>query len=256
VPVHDVRAPLEGRFDPASGNGELYIRDAAAQIAFGRLAASASITKLGGLQIDGHGRFTDLDLHHLVRGSSASSHFGTGKITGNFTLAGRDVRSVNDLTGTLKAKLRDTQAAALPLMQMMQSYVAGGFTSSSRFGSGDLRARLSRGVFRVERLSLSSQSVQVYATGNVSLSGRLNLSVVVNTGQINNSPAILLIVARLSVLVSPPVGLLLEANQFLSNQVIYLDITGTIHSPTIRVRPLPLLEEEVIRFFLLGAPIP
>jgi hypothetical protein len=62
--------------------------------------------------------------------------------------------------------------------------------------------------------------------------------------------------ARLSVLVSPPIGLLLEANQFLANQVVYLEVTGTIHSPTIRVRALPLLQEEAIRFFLLSAPLP
>jgi len=115
---------------------------------------------------------------------------------------------------------------------------------------------LARGVVRVERLSLNSQNMQIYAQGNVSLAGRLNLSVVVNTGQINSTPAVLLVAARLSTLVAPPVGLLLEANQLLSNQVVYLDVTGTVHSPTVRVRPLPTLEEEAVRFFLLQGPIP
>jgi hypothetical protein len=138
----------------------------------------------------------------------------------------------------------------------LQSYLAGGLSPSTRFGNGDLRARLARGVVRIQRLSLSSANLQLFVEGAVSLAGRLNLSVVANTGQINFTPALLLIAARLSTLVSPPIGLLLEANQFLSNQVVYLDVTGTVRAPTIRIKPLPMLEEEAIRFFLLESPLP
>ena len=256
TPLNDVRAPFDGLYDLASGRGELHLHEATAQLAFGHVTASASAVSGGGLSIDAHGKFTDINVHQLLKRWGSASQYGTGKMTGDFTLVGRDVQSMNDLTGTLKAKLRDTQAASLPLAQTLQSYIAGGLTASSRFGNGDLRARLARGVIRIERLSLSSSQMQLFVQGAVSLAGRLNLSVVANTGQVNSTPALLLIVARLSVLVSPPVGLLLEANQFLSNQVVYLDVTGTIHSPTVRIRPLPMLEEEVIRFFLLEAPIP
>lgn len=256
APLNDVRAPFDGLYDPSSGRGELHAREATAQLAFGHVTASASAVSAGGLSIDAHGKFTDINLHQLLKRWGSASQYGAGKMTGDFTLGGRDVQSMNDLTGTLKAKLRDTQAASLPLAQTLQSYVAGGLTASSRFGNGDLRARLARGVIRIQRLSLSSPQLQLFVQGGVSFAGRLNLSVVANTGQVNSTPALLLIAARLSVLVSPPVGLLLEANQFLSNQVVYLDVTGTIHSPTVRIRPLPMLEEEAIRFFLLEAPIP
>lgn len=256
VPLTDVRAPFDGLYDPSSGRGELHAREATAQLAFGHVTASASTVSAGGLSIDAHGKFTDINVHQLLKRWGSASQYGAGKMTGDFTLGGRDVQSMNDLTGTLRAKLRDTQAASLPLAQTLQSYIAGGLTASSRFGNGDLRARLARGVVRIQRLSLSSPQMKLFVQGGVSLAGRLNLSVVANTGQVNATPALLLIAARLSVLVSPPVGLLLEANQFLSNQVVYLDVTGTIHSPTVRIRPLPMLEEEAIRFFLLEAPIP
>jgi hypothetical protein len=48
----------------------------------------------------------------------------------------------------------------------------------------------------------------------------------------------------------------LQANQFLANQVIYLEVRGTVRSPNVRVRALPQLEEEVVRFFLLQSPVP
>jgi hypothetical protein len=225
-------------------------------LAHGHVTASASLTSASGLSIDGHGKFTDVRVQQLLRTSATASQYGAGKMTGDFTVAGRNVRSLKDLTGRLKAKLRDTAAASLPLAQTLQSYVSGGLAGSGRFGNGDLRARLARGVVRVERLSLNSQNLRIYAQGDVSLAGRLNLSVVANTGQINSTPGALLVAARLSTLVAPPVGLLLEANQLLSNQTVYLDVTGTVHSPTVRVRPLPTLEEEAVRFFLLQGPIP
>ena len=256
IPFNDVRSAFDGLYDPSSARGELHLRDATAQLAYGHITASASAVSAGGLTIDAHGKFADVNVHQLLKRWSSASQYGTGKMTGDFTLAGRNVQSVDDLSGALKAKLRDTQAASLPLAQNLQSYIAGGLTTSSRFGNGDLRARLARGVIRIQRLSLSSPNLQLFVQGGVSLAGRLNLSVVANTGQVNSTPALLLIAARLSTLVAPPVGLLLEANQFLSNQVVYLDVTGTIHSPTIRIRPLPMLEEEAIRFFLLEAPIP
>lgn len=256
IAINDMRIPLEGAFDPGSGRGELRLRAATAQLAHGHVTASAVLTSANSVTIDGQGKFTDVNVRQLLRTSATASQYGTGKMTGDFTIAGRNVRSLRDLTGSVKAKLRNTDAASLPLAQTLQSYVSGGLAGSGRFGNGELRARLARGVVRVERLSLSSQNMQIYAQGSVSLAGRLNLSVVVNTGQINSTPAALLLAARLSTLLSPPVGLLLQANQLLSNQVVYLDVTGTVHSPTVRVRPLPLLEEEVVRFFLVGAPIP
>lgn len=256
IPFHDARFSFDGLYDPTTSHSELHVRDAAAQLAYGHITASASAISAGGLSIDARGKFTDVNVHQLLKRWASASQYGVGKMTGEFTLAGRDVRSIDDLAGTLKAKLRDTQAASLPLSQTLQSYIAGGLTSSSRFGAGDLRARLARGVIRIQRLSLSSAKLQLFVKGGVSLAGRLNLSVVANTGQVNSTPALLLIAARLSTLVSPPIGLLLEANQFLSNQVVYLDVTGTLHSPTVRIRPLPMLEEEAVRFFLLEAPIP
>jgi translocation and assembly module TamB len=236
------------------------IRDASAEIASGHVTATAAMTlaggvRLGGVRLDSRAQFTNISLHRLVSAGSAARSLGSGKISGSLTLAGQDVRSLRGLTGTLNAKLRDTHAAGAAVFNSMQSYMPGAF-GSVRFASGSLRARLANGVVRVERLSLDSPNLQAYVDGTVSLQGRLKLGVVVNTGKIQTNPSILLLASRLAIFAAPPAALLLQANQFLANQVIYLEVRGTVRSPNVRVRALPQLEEEVVRFFLLQSPVP
>jgi hypothetical protein len=39
----------------------------------------------------------------------------------------------------------------------------------------------------------------------------------------------------------------------LADQLVYLRVGGTLHSPTVQVRAVPQLEYEAVRFFMVGA---
>lgn len=250
------RMPMAGVLDPANGTGQLHLHGATAQVALGRVVGDFDVTLTSmGLDLSGKGKFMRVDMRTLLRRMAAARRLGSGKISGKFTLAGRNVRSLRDLTGTLDADLTNAQAMSFPVLQGILPYLTGGISGSTTFNSGNVRARLAGGVIRVDEFSLSSNAAQLYARGTVSQAGRLNLNVTVNTGQLNPSTrAVSLLAARIALFTAPPVALLLEASQFLSNQVINVEVTGTIRSPTIRIRPLPLLEQEVIQFFLLQTP--
>src|SRR5204862_3690349 len=118
---------------------------------------------------------------------------------------------------------------------------------------GDLRARLAKGVVYVERLSLQDGALQVYADGNLTLQGRVNLDVTANTGKLTN------IGAALGWRVSPTGTiareLLKKATTALSPRLVHLHVTGTVREPTVQVTPLPLLTEQALRFFA-GVPLP
>ena len=45
-------------------------------------------------------------------------------------------------------------------------------------------------------------------------------------------------------------GILQEATNLLAGRIIYLQVTGAVRSPVIRLRPLPILTQEAARFFL------
>jgi len=53
-----------------------------------------------------------------------------------------------------------------------------------------------------------------------------------------------------------PLVVLQEASNLLANHVIYLDVTGTARSPVIRPRPLAILSQEAVRFFLNRSNLP
>ena len=114
---------------------------------------------------------------------------------------------------------------------------------------GEVRAVLGRGVWRVERLTLESDFLKLFGRGTVTTQGRLNLDVVARTGQVGVNAPILRLLGVASV-GSLPAASLVRASQWLSNRSLNLRVTGTLRSPTVRVETLPLLTEEVVRFFL------
>src|SRR6185437_4506556 len=109
-----------------SGRGAIQMHGASGQIARGRLVGDFDLTLAGGLGLSGRGKFTGLDLRTLLQQSATASRLASGKISGNYTLGGRNIRSLADLTGTLNADLSDTQALSLPVLQRTLPYLTGG----------------------------------------------------------------------------------------------------------------------------------
>lgn len=254
VAISGIRVPVKGSIDLARGRGTLELHGLTGQIAHGRVSGNMDVALADGLGLAGRGSFADIDLRSLLQNSRSARRLAAGKITGSYTFAGRNVRTANDLTGTLNATLRDAQAMSLPVLERTVPYLTGGVSGSTTFGDGALRAALARGVVRIERFSLSSGSTQVYAQGKATLTGRLELNVTVNTGQLNMPQRTLTTLAsRVLLIAAPPVGLLLNVTQFLSNQAINLEVTGTVRAPAIRLKPLTLLGREAAQFFLMQA---
>ena len=131
----------------------------------------------------------------------------------------------------------------------------GGLSGSTVIQKGDVRATLGGGVWRIARLTLESPVLRLMVQGSVTLQGRLDLDVVARTGQIGVHP---LLLRALGLSFGGPIGseALIRASAWLSNRSVQLHVSGTLQSPTIQVRPLRLLTEEAIRFFLLNAAFP
>lgn len=251
--IRSVRLPVRMRIEPRSGRGELVMRGGSAQVSGGRVTGQMQVRFTPIAAVDGDLKFTNLDLSQLVRDVGYSGSVGTGRITGTLTVEGRRVQSLQDLSGQLRATLRQTQALSLPILRQVGPYVAGASGATS-FEQGEIVARLSRGVVLIERFTLSSASVQLFAEGRITLAGRLDLDVMAATGDLGQNPTLIQwLVDRLPLAAPAPVGLLLTANEYLANRVLYLQVSGTYRSPVVRVRPLPVLRDAAVRFFLDAA---
>jgi hypothetical protein len=123
---------------------------------------------------------------------------------------------------------------------------------STTFQKGDLQARMSNGVIRIQHLSLASDLLKLVVEGTMTRQGRLNLEATTTTGNLaglNN--ATLLVLARDIPAVGPiPATLIARLSTILSGRAIHLRIGGTLRSPSVQLEPFALLSEEAIRLIL------
>jgi large exoprotein involved in heme utilization and adhesion len=127
---------------------------------------------------------------------------------------------------------------------------------STTFQRGDLRARLDRGVFRIQQLALEGGNLELHVEGTVSLEGRLNLNVAAKTGEPGVPTGLRALALRIPIVGSVPQIVLKEASSLLASRVVDLEVTGTVHNPVLRLRPLPRLTDEAVRFFLNRSNLP
>jgi hypothetical protein len=215
VDVTDWRLPLTWSFAPGERRGEIAVHETNARVASGRATGRTSLTWGSGLRLDGQIRFFNLELRSLLRQGADSTPLGSGHVTGQFDFAGMDLHSVDDLTGSLTAALTQTQAFEFPVLREIAPFL--GIQASSAFDRGELRARLTRGVLRIQRLELDRSSLHISIEGSVTLGGRLDLDVTARTGPGNLESV------RLRLPVSLP--------------LLHLRATGAARSPTIRAEP-------------------
>ncbi|HVS38275.1 MAG TPA: AsmA-like C-terminal region-containing protein [Gemmataceae bacterium] len=258
--VDELHVPVTFEFSPARGSGRAAIRDANAQLAGGRATVQAELDWAGGEppRLEGYARFNNAEVRSLVKPGGQLGSYLVGRVTGRVDFSGDAVQSLDDLNATVNATLADSQALEIPVLSALVPFVAPG-QSATTFEKGDLRGRLSRGVFRVQRLTLSSSLLRMAIVGTVNTQGRLDLDVTGQTGQVGYNPAFLRAIGLRIPAVGPiPVSLLLEASALLSNRVIHLRVTGTVRNPDVHLEPVQLLAEEAVRFFVLqsGAPVP
>jgi len=252
VEVAEARLPFTWRWVPESsqGRGQLDVTEGTAGIAHGRVQVRAGLNWGERIDLRGQLRFFDADLRELAHLGAEFGPPGSGRLTGRLDFAGTDVRSINDLTATLEATLRQTQALQLPVLSALTPFLPT-MSSALAFQTGSVRAVLSRGVIRIQSLALQGNLVQLFVQGTVTVQGALNLEVIVNIGRLNaDSPWLRLLGVRLPASGAAPLALLQQATNFLSARVVSLHVEGTIRNPSVRVQVLPLLTEDAFRFFV------
>ena len=260
VEVEEWRLPFTFTFHPRHGNGQLTITDSNVQLARGRVAVQADLhwSYDTAPRLEGNARFYNADLHSLLRSNDQLGSYAVGQVTGRVDFGANSLRSADDLDATVAATLTQSQALQIPVLSALVPFIAPG-RSATTFDSGELRGRLSNGIFRIQKLNLSSRIVGLNVVGTITTSGRLDLEATAGTGRLGVNPNFLQALGVTIPAAGPiPVSVLLEVSAYLSNRVIHLRVTGTTRNPQVRTEPIRLLAEEAVRFFVLqsGAPVP
>jgi hypothetical protein len=248
--VTEWRMPLQFRFAPTQGEGELMVHDSQAQIAQGRARFQSTLNWGNGLRLSGLLLFYQVDLRTLLRHSPELASYASGRVSGRVELGGSEMRSINDLQAIVEAKLQQGQALQMPVLRAITPYLRPGI-SSATFQSGQLKGRLASGIFRIQHATLVGNFLQLIIEGTVALAGNLDLDVTAQTGAYCLSPAQANAAgARVPLVGAIPRLILYEVSSLLANRIVHLRVTGTVRSPTVRLEPIIVLTEEAIRFFL------
>ena len=213
VEVAELELPVEACHTPALGQGWVEVREGTAQIALGRAVGRGACRWGAGTQVEGAVRFTGLDLRHLFP-AAASERVVAGLLSGRVEVRGTDVRTLDDVAGSLDCTLRQTIALAFPVLRDLVPFVEPAGSERTVFDTGECRARLTRGVVRVERLALVGPTVRLALDGTAGPDDRLGLNVAVHTGRLGVAP-------------DAPVSV----------RLIRLRVDGTVPRPLVRVGP-------------------
>jgi translocation and assembly module TamB len=251
--IDEWRIPLTFSFSPSQGSGELSVRDSQARLAQGRARFECTLNWGNGLRLVGLLLFYDVDLRTLLRNTPEVAAYASGRVSGRVNLAGNEMRSLNDLTALVQAKMRQGQALQMPVLRQITPYLRPG-ASSATFQSGELKGRLAGGIFRIEHAALVGDFIKMLILGTLNLAGNLNLEVTAQTGLycLNRARANS-ISSRIPLVGAIPRLVLYEASTLLAAAVVHLRVTGTVHAPVVRLEPLVTLTEDVVRFFLGSA---
>jgi translocation and assembly module TamB len=254
IDVSGMRLPLQFLYSPASGRGEIKIAESTVQAAHGKIRGGANIVYDRALAISGKVQLTDLRLSSLAHGSGSLGSISSGGISGLIEFGSSNFRSLDDLNASYNLTFAQAQASQFPVLSDLSRYILPTVPSATSFQKGKLVGRLAGGVARIQRFALTGDDTRLLADGTITVQGRLDLNIVASTG---GDPLSRGVIRRVALPIieaqTVPLALLTRANAVMADQLVYLRVGGTIHSPSVQVRAAPQLEYEALRFFLTGA---
>ena len=181
-------------------------------------------------------------------GDSPSQAAGT--IQGKLQFSGRDVKSLDQLSASLDGTLVHSRAQGIPIVRDLVPFLPVAATGAF-FDRGELKARMDRGVIRVNRLSMSNALMMVLIEGTISLQGKLDMEATARTGNLSVLPESMRNMGlRMPAIGAVPLEMISQVTNTLAAGILHFKIQGTYKDPIVRSVPLTLLTEEALRFFL------
>jgi len=123
--------------------------------------------------------------------------------------------------------------------------------SSTEFREGEIKAQMTNGLARIEKLNLRSDAVRLAMKGTVTVPGqKADLAVTAYTGNIVGGACLPGMVGLSAANTQVPIASQLVAiTNRLSPFLFHFQVTGSLKYPTVQVKPLSSLSAEAARYF-------
>ena len=256
VPTGTLHSGVSGFVSQDSGHWKVRFPTIQGDLANGQVAGevqlSSSLSRAKSFDMTSRWRAQRIDFGNLLSASNISTRIAHGQMSGELTLGGRGIRGVNDLRGRFDAKLGATQAAAIPGLLQADQFLGLITLRGSQFNRGRVKGLIGAGAAVIDHFELSSDRIKVWSSGKIRLDNlRMDMDVIISTGNFRLADERLLaFAAQLAMQSVFPVTTLVEVNRILRNRTIYLNFSGNLRNPRLRLKPLEIIREEALQFLL------
>jgi translocation and assembly module TamB len=249
LPLTELKVPIEMRYSPQAGVGELQVRRLSGRFAGGVMRADGTFHFGSRRDFSVVMRVTELDLESFTRLSADTRRPASGRISGSLAFSGSDPADLRKLRGKIDLDLDDASLFELPVFREL-----GRFFGASRggvFEDGSLSASIANRQILVDELTLAGRVAQIHASGTVGFDSQLNLEVLVNTSQIipETGQSLVAIIPGLGEVLGRRDQAFSRVSNYLSNRLLKLRVTGTLRNPQVNVDPAIAVTEAAVGFF-------
>ena len=251
VTGQSAKLPISFNLSPLRQQGRIELQRSRFRLFDGTVAGTATVEFGKQTELKTDLQLSNINTGSLIKSVSSYSGIDQGRLSGRLQLAGHDVRTSRDLTGSFIGSLDRTNAFQLPVLQQVGRFLATGNLNNRDFESDEIRFKLHRGQVKIISLNLKNALAQIAITGSLFLDGRIDLLVTARIEQLNQ-PSLVdeLLGSPLARFAGSPTALIGRAAEFLSERVAFLTVKGNLNRPQIRLDSGRQIQAEVVRFFL------
>ena len=254
IQVQEFRLPVRWSIVPGSRRGLVEIPDLDMTVAQGRMQVGLSyrFAMGGSSKLSGHIALVNVNGNSIIRVLSDTGPSVGGLTSGRIDFTADPLRTIHDLTGTIRLSSERLYLFQAPVFRDLSRMIGPNASPQTSLRRVELKAVVTRGFIRIQRFSCAAPTVQLFVDGMVSLDGRLRLGLTGSSGSQALRLALGPIVAASIPLSFNPLSALvvIQASRIIAQHTIQAEITGTLRSPSVQIRPLATLTEEGVRFFL------
>ncbi|WP_404304576.1 AsmA family protein [Neorhodopirellula lusitana] len=211
-------------------------------------------TRRGGRGIDLESRWHTrrVDFVRLTQKLGQSTSVARGEITGDLTLNGKAIESLDDLTGRFRFALGQTRGAAIPGLLGASRFLGPVSLVNQSFDAGEANGVIGGGAVTFDEFWVGSDSALIQADGKVFIrSGRMDLNALIATGDFGDIAANFAQLAQQYALRSLlPTSAILDISELLRDRTLVINVIGTVQDPIVRIQPVQTFREEAARFLL------
>ena len=249
LPLSDLKVPAELVSTGGHSAGVLRLRRWAARFAGGQFRGDASFRVGEDRSFQSELTLTNLDLEPIARVFHEGPRPASGRVSGRVTIGGPNPEQPQQYRGRVDLNLSDASLVALPVFRELDRFL--GAARGGLFERGHLTGTLAGRQIVVEPLTLEGRLAQVHGTGTVSLDGKLNLEMLINTNQIipQTGQALVGLIPGLRNALGRNQEASLQVTNFLSNRLLKLRVTGTVWNPSVALDPGISVANTAVSFF-------